>query len=205
MKHIVKQREPDTFSEWKTLDKMAHRPNWNRVPADIKRDVHLALIQEQGFLCCYCQALVNPESSHVEHFRPRSKLGYRHLQLDYTNLHGSCGRDSVKGEPRQCGFSKGDWFDEQLLISPLDAACEVRFRFTGDGRIRPAPGDAAEAAAQTIKRLALDLPKLDKRRQEVLHTYTDLSIPDLEMLLAQPDPEGRFVPFYTAVKDVLLP
>ncbi len=203
MKHIVKQQEPDTFGEWKTLDKMAHTPNWNRVPRDIKRDVHLALLQEQGFLCCYCQALVNRERSHVEHFRPRYKRHYPHLQLDYTNLHGSCGRDLVKGEPRQCGSSKGSWFDEQLLVSLLDAACEDRFRFTGDGRIRPAPDD--EAAAQTIKRLALDLPKLDKRRQEVLHTYTDLSIPELETLLSQPDPEGRFVPFYTAVKDVLLP
>ena len=129
------------------------------------------------------------------------KQRYHHLQLDYTNLHSSCGRDSVKGEPRQCGFSKGSWFDEQLLVSPLDAACEGRFRFTGDGRIRPAPGDAA--AAKTIKRLALDLPKLNKRRQEVVHTYIDLSIPEIQMLLAQSDPEGRFVPFYTAVKDVL--
>ncbi len=205
MKHIVKQQEPDTFSEWKTLDKMARSPSWKRVPPEIKRDVHLALMQEQGFLCCYCQASVDRENSHVEHFRPKGIQSYAHLQLDYTNLHGSCGRELVKGEPRHCGSRKGSWFDEQLLISPLDAACEDRFKFTGDGRIRPAPGDAAEAAVQTIKRLALDLPKLDKRRQEVLHTYIDLSIPELETLLSQPDPEGRFVPFYTAVKDVLLP
>lgn len=205
MKHIEKQQEPAAFSEWKAHDRMAHRPNWNRVPGDIKRGVHTALMQEQGFLCCYCQAPVNRESSHVEHFRPRGKQRYRNLQLDYSNLHGSCGRASVKGEPLQCGFSKGSWFDEQLLISPLDAACEDRFRFTGDGRIRPASGGATEAAAETIKRLALDLPKLDKRRQEVLHAYIDLSIPELETLLARPDPEGRFVPFYTAVKNVLLP
>ena len=205
MKHIVKQQEPGAFTEWKALDKMSHRPNWERVPRDTKRDVHLALMQEQGFLCCYCEASLDRENSHVEHFRPKSKLRYRHLQLDYTNLHSSCGRDSVKGEPRQCGFSKGSWFDEQLMVSPLDAACEAGFRFTGDGRIHPAHGEAAEAAAMTIKRLALDLPKLDKRRQEVLHTYTDLSIPELERLLSHPDPEGRIVPFYTAVKNVLLP
>lgn len=205
MKHIVKQQEPVTLSKWKAGDKMAHTPKWKRVPRDIKRDVHAALMQEQGFLCCYCEASVDRESSHVEHFRPRGKPRYRHLQLDYTNLLGSCGRDSVKGEPRQCGSSKGSWFDEQLLISPLEPACEGRFRFTGDGRIHPAHGDAAEAAFTTIRRLALDLPKLDKRRQEVLHTYTDLSIPELETLLSRPDPEGRFVPFYTAIKDVLLP
>ncbi len=202
MKHIVKQPEPDAFNEWKSSDRMAHRPNWNRVPGDVKRGVHSALMEEQGFLCCYCEAWVAGESSHVEHFRPRSSPSYRHLQLDYTNLHCSCGRDSVEGEPRQCGFSKGSWFDEQLLVSPMDAACESRFRFTGDGRIRPAAGD--RAAAQTIKRLAPDLPKLDKRRQEVLHTYINLSVPELQTLLARPDSEGRFVPFYTAVKDVLL-
>ena len=204
MKHIVKQQEPVAFSEWKQLDKMAHRPNWDRVPGGIKRDVHLALMQEQGFLCCYCEALVDRKSSHVEHYRPRSNPRYRHMQLDYTNLLGSCGRALVKGEPLQCGSSKGSWFDEQLLVSPLEATCEGRFRFTGDGRIHPAPGDAAEAAATTIKRLALDLPKLDKRRQEVLHTYTDLTIGELETLLSRPDPEGRFVPFYTTVRYVLL-
>ena len=203
MKHIVKQAEPDTFARWKESDKMAKRPNWNRVPGDVKRDVHSALMREQGFLCCYCEALVDGEGSHVEHYRPRTTPRYRDRQLDYANLHCSCGRDLVRGEPRQCGFSKGNWFDEQLLVSPLDADCESRFSFTGDGRIHPAPGD--RSASETIKRLALDLPKLDKRREEVLHSYVDLSIDDLQALLAAPDPQGRFVPFYTAVKDVLLP
>ena len=202
MKHIVKQPEPEPFIEWKREDKMADRPNWNRVPGNIRRSVHSSLMEEQGFLCCYCEGWVDRESSHIEHFRPKSSSRYRDLQLDYANLHCSCGRESVEGEPRQCGFSKGSWFDEHLMVSPLDADCEGRFSFTGDGRIHPAAGD--ESAAQTIKRLALDLPKLDKRRQEVLHIYLDLSIPDLQTLLATPDPEGRFVPFYTAVKDVLL-
>ena len=203
MKYILKRPEPAVFTEWKAGDKMAHKPSWRRVPSDIKQDVHSSLMEEQGYLCCYCETRVHREGSHVEHFRPKGRRKYRDRQLDYINLLCSCGRDSDAGEPKQCGARKGSWFDEELLVSPLDPTCEGRFSFTGDGRIHAAPDD--RPALETIKRLALDSPKLDGRRQEVLHSFVDLEPADVKLLLEERDPDGRFVLFYTAVKDVLLP
>ena len=135
MKYIAKDTEPSEFSSWKEKDKMAHRPKWKRVPAQIKRRVHESLIREQGFICCYCECSIDKDASHVEHFRPVSK--FRDKQLDYGNLLCSCQRKTSAGEPRHCGRLKDNWFDEKLLVSPMSPDCETRFGFTGNGDIFP--------------------------------------------------------------------
>ena len=201
MKHIEKGPEPSDFRAWKATDKMSHRPNWNRVDTGVKNGVHAALMIEQGFICCYCEARIDDGSSHVEHFRPRNG-SYSHLQLEYSNLHCSCGLAVAQGEPTHCGHRKGNWFDEELLVSPLDPGCESRFRFTGDGQVHPADGD--EAAATTISRLALDMPKLRALRAAALDGLHDLPESDVDKLLSTRDSEGRFLEFHTAVRDVLL-
>ena len=133
MKQIVKDDEPRDFAQWKAGDKMAHRPNWNRVPAPVRQSIHASLMREQGFICCYCESSLSGDDSHIEHFRPRERSP--ELQLDYQNLHCSCQREGAKGEPRHCGHLKGSWFDEELLISPLEEGCERRFRYTGETAI----------------------------------------------------------------------
>ena len=85
MKRIAKDPEPEVFSQWKANDRMAHRPRWKRVPTPIKQKVHESLMQEQGFLCCYCETSVTADESHVEHFHPKSR--YPALEFDYGNLH----------------------------------------------------------------------------------------------------------------------
>ena len=119
MKRIVKDEEPEQFADWKARDKMAHRPRWNRAPQPVRQVVHESLLNEQGAICCYCERRVTMDDSHVEHFRPREI----HNQLDYTNLLCSCVREGVAGEPRHCGHAKGNWFDENLLVSPLAPDC----------------------------------------------------------------------------------
>ena len=48
MKQIVKDDEPLDFAEWKAGDRMAHRPNWNRVPGPVRQSIHESLLREQG-------------------------------------------------------------------------------------------------------------------------------------------------------------
>ena len=74
MKRIEKGAEPMLFSIWKQQDSMAHRPQWNRVPAAISKSVHESLMREQGFICCYCESWISMDDSHIEHFRPRSRF-----------------------------------------------------------------------------------------------------------------------------------
>ena len=199
MKHIAKAAEPAEFSRWKMGDRMAHRPNWNRVPGQVKQVIHESLMREQGFICCYCEASVATTDSHIEHFRPRE--GFSHLQLRYDNLHCSCQRDPSPGEPIHCGHRKGSWFDEELLISPMDSDCESRFQFTANGDIFPRDGDPA--AETTIERLGLDLPKLNALRAAAVDELINLTDSQIRQLLDR-GTDGRFQEFHTTIKQVLL-
>ena len=198
MKRIVKDPEPADFSQWKANDRMAHRPNWGRIPASIKQKVHESLMQEQGFLCCYCETSVTANDSHIEHFRPRR---YRDRQLDYDNLLCSCQRELSQGEPRHCGNGKGSWFDEKRLVSPLESACEDRFRFTANGDIFSRRNNDAGAKA-TIHKLALNLPKLRALREAAVTVLCDLSQTDIRRLLVR-GTDGRFLAFHTTIRQVL--
>lgn len=200
MKRIEKEAEPIQFSIWKRQDKMARRPRWNRVPSAIKKSVHESLMREQGFICCYCELRIAMDDSHIEHFRP--KIKFPDLELDYENLHCSCQPDPSRGEPRHCGHRKGSWFDEKLLLSPLEADCENRFRFTANGDVSPRSNNDA-AAKTTIERLGLDLPKLRALRAaaiDALHTEPNEVI---ERLLER-RVDGRLLDFHTTIAQVLL-
>ena len=198
MKRIVKNLEPEDFSKWKENDRMAHRPRWRRVPTPIKQKVHESLMQEQGFLCCYCEVSVTADNSHVEHFRPRR---YRDRQLDYTNLLCSCQRELSQGEPRHCGNGKGSWFDEKQLVSPLESDCEDRFQFTANGDIFPRQSNDAGAKV-TIRKLGLNIPKLRALRAAAVDEMYRLSQTDISQLLGR-GTDGKFLEFHTTIKQVL--
>ena len=199
MKRIVKGAEPPEFSDWKAQDRMAHRPRWNRVPWAIRESIHGSLMREQGFICCYCESRVAMDDSHVEHFRPQGRFPER--QLDYGNLHCSCQRDPARGEPRHCGHRKGSWFDENLLLSPLEADCEGRLGFTANGDVFPRSSDDA-AAETTIDRLGLNLPKLRALRAAAIDALYTLSNEEIERLLER-RADGQLLDFHTTVAQVL--
>lgn len=200
MKQITKSAEPREFAVWKSDDKMSRRPNWDRVRSHVRSVIHESLMREQGFICCYCESRISMDDSHVEHLRPRRR--YRLLQLDYSNLLCSCLREQAAGEPSHCGPRKGSWFDEEMFISPLQEDCETRFRFTANGEIHPRSSSDV-AAATTINRLALDLPKLNALRKAVMDGLCDLPEPDIERVLARGE-DGSFPEYFTTIKDVLL-
>lgn len=200
MKRIEKNAEPPQLSEWKRRDKMARRPRWNRVPHQVRMAIHDSLMEEQRYICCYCESRVGSDGSHVEHFRPRSR--YPELQLDYSNLHCSCLREQSTGVPSHCGHRKGDWFDASLLISPLQDGCERRFMFTANGEIFPR-SDADAAACATIERLGLDLPRLNALRAAAVEALQNLSKVEIEAVLVR-GLDGSFPEYFTTIEDVLL-
>ena len=123
---------------------------------------------DQGLLCCYCEGRLSKENSHIEHFKPQSDPEVD--PLDYSNLICSCQKHLKKGEPRHCGNLKADWFDDRILISPLDEGCEKRFKYTGDGHIAPESSDDI-AAIETIRHLGLDLSILCSRRAKAIEPF----------------------------------
>lgn len=202
MKHIVKQGEPQSFSEWKTLANDDWQPTYDDLSGVEKRDVKAALMAEQGYICCYCERSLTDSDSHIEHFRPQSDPAVD--PLDFDNLLCSCQKQIEKGEPRHCGNLKDNWFDPVLLVSPFDPACEERFAHTGDGLIKPVE-EHDQGAAETIKRLGLDLPKLNALREKAIEPFLDdqMSEDDMRAFVSgylQKDAQGRYGEFWTTIR-----
>ena len=102
---------------------------------------------------------------HVEHFRPRSR--YPERELTYSNLFLSCGPEQPEGHPRPtCGNEKKAWFDETCHVEPApEDACQGRFAFASDGRIR---GDGTREADRMIDVLNLNHPELIAERSSLI-------------------------------------
>ncbi|GFM76518.1 retron system putative HNH endonuclease [Pseudomonas lijiangensis] len=175
MRKVLKGIEPLSFTNWKAKAERENRkPTYKsltRSAPQKKKEVHESLLREQAYLCCYCGDEISEQTSHIEHFRPKSD--YTPLELDYNNLHASCLRDVGELQQREpdyllhCGHKKGNLFDETRHISPQDENCESRFQYTLNGEIKPTDADD-DAASKMIEILALDTLRLNNRREETM-------------------------------------
>lgn len=202
MKYIVKQGEPDDFLDWKALANENWQPTYDDLSGAPKRAVKKALMTEQGYICCYCERRLTDSDSHIEHFMPQNDPAVD--PLDYANMLCSCQNRIKKGEPRHCGNLKDEWFDQGLLVSPLTPECESRFSFTGDGGIQPTSEDDV-AAATTIEKLGLGIPKLNDLRSKAIEPFLDesLSTDDLKTFVSgylDRDAPGHFGEFWTTIR-----
>lgn len=72
MRHIVKQSEPSLFTKWKACNPTAtYKKDLKGI---VKHKLKESLIEEQHYLCCYCECRITLETSHIEH------LGQKVLQ-----------------------------------------------------------------------------------------------------------------------------
>jgi len=199
MKYIVKDPEPQALSEWKASSNDNWHPTYENLDSDTKSALKKALMAEQGYLCCYCESRVTLDDSHIEHFRPQSDESVD--PLDFSNMLCSC---QSQGKTLHCGHRKRDWFDDELLISPLDPSCESRFSFAYDGHIRPAQEDDV-AAKETIERLGLDIRNLVESRAKAIEPFLDdaLTEEDIKGFVSgylQKDSRGAYEEFWTTIR-----
>lgn len=212
MKYIKKGEEPESFKAWKALAKTT--PNWgySYLQNPEKRELHDALLREQGYICCYCGMRITRESSHIEHLIPQSTPD-PDLSVEYTNLLASCQREREPRKPIHCGVAKEDWYDENLMVSPLKQNCIDFFIYTDDGQILDTDIPEKKAAATaTIDRLCLNIPKLTAMREEVIkNLLADIDIDELtdeerQKLIQgfeQPDAKGQYQEFWGAIAYIL--
>jgi uncharacterized protein (TIGR02646 family) len=224
MRYIRKGNEPEAFTQWKEQENEDWKPTWDDLRGHPKLAVHEALLQEQGFICCYCGQRIKRTSSHIEHFKPRSSSPL--LKLDYANFLASCPGyaveeiseekepqilTSVQPPQEHCGQHRGNWYSPQFMVSPLIENCADFFRYTGSGEIRPTDvPEMKDAAEATIQRLRLNHPRLDASRQEaiagILDGIENLSEPEIESLIQaydQPNANGEYNRFCAAVLYIL--
>ena len=144
-----------------------------------KRELKKKLIEDQGYICCYCGAEIsNDENTKIEHVKCQKR--YAHLALNYTNMLASCdGGDKdreKKVRPKHnphCDAKKGN---NDIPISPLDEDVENLFTYYEDGSIKS--GD--ERGKELIRILGLDAPFLVTQRKNALKSYKDFSLDELE-------------------------
>ncbi len=204
MKHIKKGEEPESFNTWKALAKTT--PNWSYsyLQNPEKRELHDALLKEQGYICCYCGMRISKENSHIEHLNPQSNTEPE-LSVEYTNLLASCQRQREPKKPIHCGIAKDDWYDENLMVSPLEVNCGDFFIYSDDGQIMETDeADKKAAAATTINKLRLNIDKLNKMREKAIKNLhiDELTKEEKQKLLegfAQPDANGQYQEFYGAI------
>lgn len=170
MRHFVKGLAPAGFDVWKALANDDWQPTYDDLQNPQKRELHQALLDEQGRLCCYCGRSISLTDSHIEHFRPQELR--EDLALSYENLFASCIRETQPGAPLHCGHAKGNEFDEGLHISPLDSGCERRFAYSLMGSILPTDEGDAQAVFMSDL-LQLDIEFLRNRRFEALTRVFD--------------------------------
>ena len=204
MKHIVKQHEPAAFSEWKAEANENWTPTFDTLSGTPKKAVVDSLLEEQGWICCYCERRLNKQDSHIEHLRPQNDP--HGDPLDYNNMVRSCQNRLKKSEPRHCGNRKENWYDPALFVSPLDPGCEERFKFLGDRSILPSDPDD-QGASVTILKLGLNLSKLNALRVAAITPFlgldTELSDVEFRTFVAGylvRDASDRFGEFWTTIR-----
>ena len=211
MKYIEKNQPPKEFIDWQNSANENWQPSWNNFQKPQKTLVHQSLLKEQGFICCYCGRRIDLADSHIEHFKPRNK--YPDLQLDYANLLASCQGESEAPPPTpvHCGHKKDAWYEENLMVSPLNRNCTEFFRYTDDGQILATKEvDKQEAAKTTIEKLALNIHKLQKMREGAIEGILDgLDVTDTQTIqklinaFEKPNQNGEYEEFCHVVLYVL--
>jgi uncharacterized protein (TIGR02646 family) len=206
MRHINKREEPQSFVDWKKKfkNKYGRFPGYNDLKGQPKEELKESLFSEQGYICCYCCKRIGASDSHIEHLRPKGDTKYQKISLEYENLFASC--QGYSGDGENCGHRKGNKYDENLFVSPLDE-CEDKFMFTIRGRIRPVDDD--ERASYTINLLQLDTPQLNAAREAAIwasgamEDLTDEERTELIQVYQNRDENGNYAEFSDAIMYML--
>ena len=140
-----------------------------------KDDLTKLLRDEQYWLCAYTE--LRPDEieigTHIEHIKPKSH--YPDLTFDYHNLvlcalsSSDLRKPNFKGQANRFGgHAKGDNYDQNLFISPLDPISATSFLYQNNGLVVPNPKKSTKIqhkAEYTIVLLKLNAPFLINRRK----------------------------------------
>lgn len=126
---IKKQTPPHSFTEYKNQS----TSSFEELPSNIKQELRLSLLKEQGYLCAYCMKRISEETAvKIEHYKPQSK--YPTEKLNYKNLLAVCGgveRTSLK-TILTCDTQKGS---QELSFNPQNESDISTISFSRSGEI----------------------------------------------------------------------
>jgi len=129
MKYINKQNQPNKLTKWIEDKAIAKYTN---LPPKMKKFIRKQLLEDQGYLCCYCQKRIDGKKiagqvrTEIEHIKPQSKCSDIET-VQYINLLVSCDGNqqkinkNIRDEDRHCNNYRQD---KDLHINLLDVTCE---------------------------------------------------------------------------------
>lgn len=198
MKFIAKQTPPTIFLQYIKNNPTATYSMFRKGKRRYK-ETKQSLLEEQGYICCYCGRRIDYEGSQIEHIFSKGTAAYKKLQLDYeTNMVACCdggkkerSEGTINKEYLYCEAVKGD---KILPINPLTIECERKFLFDENGDIIGVSKDAEV----TIEMLNLTSPVITNKRKAAIKYYIDYPVSDWDaeyMRLSKKDALGRFEEF----------
>lgn len=161
MKLIKKNQEPQSL----TFHKKQEYATYENYPE--KSELRQSLLEEQGYICCYCMARIAENKMRIEHWQPQSKNSL--LELDYSNLLAAC-QGGEGGSKRQyhCDKSKGE---DEILVHPNEAIgmnCETLVKFRRNGIVY---SDNEQVDREINDILRLNIQNLVEARAAVLDSF----------------------------------
>ena len=208
MRHIRKGQEPKSLTDWKASQSTTPNCYYECLQNPEMRELRRELLQQQGYICCYCESRIDLSSSHIEHLKPQCDCTDAET-VEFTNLLACCqGEGEISPKPEHCGQKRGS---QALKITPLEPACVEAFAFTEDGQIFANSTQATqEAATSVIEVLGLNIRKLQRMRESAIQqnlmdfeTFTDMERQKLIQFYESANASGQYEEFCSAIAHVL--
>lgn len=130
-----------------------------------KDDIRQSLIEEQGYICCYCMRRIHlgKGGMRIEHWRSQSR--YETEQLDYGNLLASCDGQIETGKSH-CDRSKGDL---DITFNPSNPSIDIEasLKYLNDGTMESTDKRLMNDIDAVLN---LNLPRLKQNRQAIVRS-----------------------------------
>jgi len=206
MKRIIKGSEPPCLLQYRQTN------NANYGDYRPKEPLKKALLEEQGYICCYCMQRISIDDMEIEHNKAQNENCYPELQLDYKNLLASCTGNRGKGLKNfHCNARKGHYEGNNnictITLNPADSNknCEnyIKYGSTGnlfsdDETINHELNEILNLNHPTLRdnrKIALDVIILVLNRKFPNKTWSKEAIQKKVEDLTSKDAEGKYSPY----------
>jgi len=143
MKHIDKKKsEPISLCKFRaelTKEDYLRKKIFDALQ---KEELQKSLLEEQGYICCYCMQRIDENNLKIEHRLAQSKHPFR--KFDYKNLFAVCnGNEGTPPKKQHCDTKKGYYERKQkkknieynFTVNPADKNCEQHIKYRSNGEI----------------------------------------------------------------------
>jgi len=174
MKHIKKGKEPQSLKKYRTETDGASYDGYRE-----KDDLRKALLEEQGYICCYCMGRITEPTAKamkIEHWKPQDLCDSLE-DLEYKNLLAACLGES--GTVRHCDTKKDK---TEIDIHPADPQrnCEQLITYTSNGIIKSQNPDIQKDINKTLN---LNAQTLRDNRMNALKRFLKVIKPNRRKVL----------------------